>query len=411
MDKPPKPYPEFPLFPHQSGQWAKKINGSIRYFGTWDDPDKAFTLYESEKKAWELNINPRTMTILPSLGNKNDLNIDDGINLFLDDVDARVNRGELSRRSYNDYKHSCQRVVKAVPRTFPINAMTTQQWAKVEKHLRDGLNPTTAGNHINRVLICFKWLRDNRLIQEPYYGTAMKRPSKSKIRIARNQGGKRWFDRDEIHSLLAGARPSIAAMIMLGVNCGYGNADCSRLQTSWIQFDTGWINFARPKTGVDRRAKLWPETLQYINAWLDVRPKVNVPWLFITRQGNQWSLEDDQDCQIAKTFRDLCKSVKLHVKGRGFYGLRRTCETIGGNAKDQVALDYIMGHIDQTMGGVYRQRIEDHRLEAVSEVIRSWLFGVVPGAGTDNAADVQEDPRNDKGRVPENGQDKPKKSI
>jgi hypothetical protein len=29
------PYPEFPLAPHASGHWCKRINGTIRYFGRW----------------------------------------------------------------------------------------------------------------------------------------------------------------------------------------------------------------------------------------------------------------------------------------------------------------------------------------------------------------------------------------
>ncbi len=38
--KPQKPYPNCPLFPHQTGRWAKCINRRFYYFGKIDeDPD------------------------------------------------------------------------------------------------------------------------------------------------------------------------------------------------------------------------------------------------------------------------------------------------------------------------------------------------------------------------------------
>ena len=49
QEKPAKPSDDFPLFPHDSGQWAKKVKGKLHYFGPWADPDAALKRWIAEK--------------------------------------------------------------------------------------------------------------------------------------------------------------------------------------------------------------------------------------------------------------------------------------------------------------------------------------------------------------------------
>ena len=77
---------------------------------------------------------------------------------------------------------------------------------------------------------------------------------------------------------------------------------------------------------------------------------------------------------VSVQFCELLKKLGLYREGISFYTLRHVFRTVADAARDPVAIDLIMGHTDSTMGGHYRERVEECRLEAVTEHVRQWLF-------------------------------------
>ena len=54
---------------------------------------------------------------------------------------------------------------------------------------------------------------------------------------------------------------------------------------------------------------------------------------------------------------------------------------------DAPAINLTMGHADPSMGAVYRQKIDDARVQRVCEYVRTWLFGD-PADEQDNPATI-----------------------
>lgn len=91
----------------------------------------------------------------------------------------------------------------------------------------------------------------------------------------------------------------------------------------------GWLDYPRPKTAIDRRCKLWPETLEAVKASIAKRtsPKNedHSELVFITKYGGSWN-KDTSDNPISNEMAKLLKRLGLHRPGVAFYALRHTFE-------------------------------------------------------------------------------------
>ncbi len=105
----------------------------------------------------------------------------------------------------------------------------------------------------------------------------------------------------------------------------------------------------------------------------------NADLVFVTKYGHSWAKEKTT---ITHEMSDILKDAGIQRPGLGFYGLRHTFRTVADNTRDFPAVRLVMGHADASIDDVYREGIDDARLESVAEHVRQWLFGKPP-AGTD----------------------------
>jgi integrase len=379
--RPSKPYPDFPLFAHASGQWAKKVRGKMHYFGRWDDPDAALAKYLAERDDLHAGRKPRADSA--------ELTVKDTANAFLNAKQALLDAGELSPVTFGGYKRVCDEVVAAFGKQRRVADLQPDDFAGLRNRLARKWGPVRLGNAIQVTRSIFKHSYDAVLIDRPLrFGPGFKRPSRKVLRLHKAKQGPKLFTAEEIRRLLEAADVPLKAMILLGINCGFGNADCGRLPLSALDLEGGMVDFARPKTGVNRRCPLWAETVQALKDALAARPEPKHPehagLVFVSEQGLSWH-KDSSANPVSRAMCNLLRALRINGrKGLAFYGLRHSFRTVADETRDQPACDHIMGHVREDMASHYREAISDWRLRAVVDHVHSWLFPAAetPADGT-----------------------------
>jgi integrase len=382
--RPKKPYANFPLSPHASGAWQKKILGKIYYFGRWARRVKG-ELVRVEGDGWKEALEQYKAVADDLHAGRTPRVKDDGLQLadlcnrFLTAKLRKVESGELSSRMFAEYREMTDLLVGAFGQARRVDDLAADDFESLRVQLTQRWGPTRTCNGVTRVKSVFKYGYESGLIDRPVrYGPQFKKPSASVLRRHRAQGGEKMLEADELRRLIDAAAGPLKAMILLGLNAGFGNADCANLPLAAVDLDGGWVDFPRPKTGIGRRCPLWPETVAALRAALAERraPRREEAGglVFISPRGGS-CVSGGLANAVGKPFTKLLKRQGLHHASVGFYTLRHVFRTVADAARDSVAIDLIMGHSDPSMGGKYRERIEDGRLLAVAEHVRKWLFG------------------------------------
>ena len=388
-EKPAKPRPDFPLYAHAVGKWAKTIRGKGYYFGRWDDPEGALREYLDQKDDLYAGRTP---------GAKGGgATIRDVCNQFIAGKRVDLDGGRISPRTFVEYDRTCRMIIDEFGSGRAVLDLRPIDFEKFYGRLSRKHGVSSLGKEITVARMVFKYAYESDMIERPVkFGPRFKGPSKMDRRIAKakteHQNGVKMFTSDEIRKMIDVADPQLKAMILLGINAGMGNTDVSSLPISALDLKTGWLNFPRPKTGVDRRIPLWDETVAALRDVLANRREPADPadanCVFLTRFGQRWVREsmvesskfgkitvvEKSSNQLSKTFGALLDTLGLRRRGIGFYALRHTFETIAGGSRDQVAVDAIMGHSDLSMAATYRHGLEDSRLRDVVEHVHDWLF-------------------------------------
>ena len=385
-----KPHPDFPLFPHPNGYWAKKVRGKTEYFGRIDDDPKG----ELALKEWVENKDLLLIGRRRRVSVTDALTVADLANRFLTWKRTQYNAGDIHLLTLRNWYKICAQVVEQFGAKTAVEDLGPDDFGSLIDS-RTGNAPRTRRAFIGSVrgLFSYAYNADQRLISTPVlFGAAFRKP-----KLPRRQNGQegkgRVLTSDQIRKIIWISKPPLRAMVLLGINCGFGNTDCATLTFGNLDLESGWHTHPRPKTDVYRRCPLWGETVAAIQDWLKMRPKPAdrsyADLVFLTRNGLPYirasaralaslaagNLDHllTQDSIRTQIHAMLC-GLGIKRNGLSFYSLRHTFETIGGAAKDQIAVDAIMGHITPGMGTNYRDSVDDDRLRAVSDHVHAWLF-------------------------------------
>ena len=373
--KPKKPHPDFPLFPHATGRWAKKVRGKLHYFGPWEDSDAALELWISQKDELLAGRKPR------SASDENALNIADACNLYLDHILDQVDKGRRTAHWYQDMRGTCSVILTVFVREWGVDSLKQDDFKLLGNRFEKTstgkkASPVTTKNHIHRTRNLFNWLvKANYIETLPRYGAEFDPPESVQINNHTQDSTTRLFTRKQVRALLRatkGDEPKMTRMhaaILLAINTGCQNIDIQGLQAKHIDWKQGWYNQPRNRRAKRRRAKLWGRTVKAILKMVGNRQLEPDSLVFLSDTNSAWH---GRNC-IAKEFKPIRIAAGIDIDRCGFQWLRHTFITRAMETGDRDAVKIACGHASRDITDNYVHSVFDQRQIAIANHVERWL--------------------------------------
>ncbi len=362
---------------HKASQrWCKRFMGKVYYLcHLKDDPDgsKSYDEFVLKKHEAEHGIH------IPGVSeNKGAIVVADIAENWIRRIHDLVETGERSKRTLEEYKATAQFFLDQVGKARIAETLVPDDFKKIRRALGVRYNPVGLTKRIIQIRTMFNLALEDNLLDKPIrYGKGFEPAETKTLRGHRHEQGAKDFSAEEVRSMLKSSNSTQRAMILLGVNCGLGNSDVADLHVSNLDLSKGWLDYPRKKTEVPRWCPLWPETIEAIKRSLQDRPKSSKGLVFVSVNGQDYQDNQRTGWRVSGEMRQVLRKIDI-ADGRGFYGLRRTFQTIAEGCDDIIAVRAIMGHADpeNDMSARYRQRIVDERLQRAVETVRKWLLPI-----------------------------------
>ena len=229
---------KFPLTLHPTGQYCKKINGKLYYFGA----DKKHALEKYLNRATCLHGCQRST---PKKSNDNML-LKELCDLYLRYQQSKVQAKGLTARHHNEQINSLSKLLSFLGPSRKIDEISTLNLQSYRRQLQRKYSTAHRMNlHTSIMKTMFHWAKKNDVLDSiPNIDAVSRGKITHKNRLV--------FTSKDTHRLLSVADVQMKAMIWLGLNCGFGCTDCAELKWSNVDLANKRIKLARNKTGIPR---------------------------------------------------------------------------------------------------------------------------------------------------------------